>query len=283
MFNSENQSNKIVNNNLNEYIDMIVDPAITADDLLNNQTINEIQETVEQQFAEREIPALIVKSGRSRISDSNESDQFLRIRFLIVIPLSEGSQLGSSSLLVSVSEGSLIQSLIEERAGDDNQIRMISPMDVELAVSNSVIYFNCLNKINEWVVFELVLLGEKLEIMIEMVAKSDAMHQPEMVFDGSSWYQSEESMISLNHYLDEIQSDNNKEIMSRFVKSFLNHAADWFTSIRQFRLLLGNQCIDWVLTQVIQSMVDLLDNYGSYFHLTHCGSCHVCLNWSDHS
>ena len=134
--------------------------------------------------------------------------------------------------------------------------------------------------------FELVLLGEKLEIMIKMVAKSDARHQPEMVFDGSSWYQSEESMISLNHYLDEIQSDNNKVIMSRFVKSFLNHAADWFTSIRQFRLLMGNQCIDWVLTQVIQSMVDLIDNYGSnemYFHLTHCGSCHVCLNWSDHS
>jgi hypothetical protein len=265
---------------------MIVDPAFTADDLLNNQTINETQETVEQQFAEREIPALIVKSGRSRISDSNESDQILRNRFLIVILLSEGSQLGSSSLLVSVSEGSLIQSLIEERAGDDNQIRMISPMVVELAVSNSVIYFNCLNKINERVVFELVLLGDKLEIMIKMVAKSDAMHQPEMVFDGSSWYQSEESMISLNHYLDEIQSDNNKVIMSRFVKSFLNHAADWFTSIRQFRLLMGNQCIDWVLTQVIQSMVDLIDNYGSnemYFHLTHCGSCHVCLNWSDHS
>jgi hypothetical protein len=74
--------------------------------------------------------------------------------------------------------------------------------------------------------------------------------------------------------------------MSRIVGSFLNHAADWFTSIRQFRLLMGNQCINWVLTQIMQSMVNLVDNYGSNeicSHLTHSGSCHVCLNWSDHN
>jgi hypothetical protein len=65
-------------------------------------------------------------------------------------------------------------------------------------------------------------------------------------------------MISLNHYLDEIQSNNNKETMSRMVGSFLNHTADWFTSIRQFRLLMGSQCIDWVLTQIMQSMVNTM-------------------------
>jgi hypothetical protein len=61
------------------------------------------------------------------------TDQLLRNRFLIVLPSNEGSQLGSSSLLVSVSKRSLDQSLIEERARDDNQMRMIDPMEVELA------------------------------------------------------------------------------------------------------------------------------------------------------
>jgi hypothetical protein len=78
-----------------------------------------------------------------------------------------------------------------------------------------------LNKINEWVLFELVVVGEKkLEIMIKMVAKSDATHQPEMVFNVSNWHQSEELMISLNHYLDEIQSNNNRRLCLGLLEVF---------------------------------------------------------------
>ena len=61
------------------------------------------------------------------------TDYLLSNRFLIVFPSNEGSQLSSSSLLKSVSRRSLDQSLIEERARDDNQMRMIDPMEVELA------------------------------------------------------------------------------------------------------------------------------------------------------
>ena len=61
------------------------------------------------------------------------TDYLLSNRFLILFPSNEGSQLGSLSLLVSVSKRSLDQSLIEERARDDNQMRMIDLMEVELA------------------------------------------------------------------------------------------------------------------------------------------------------